>query len=322
VLIDSLRSDDRVALVRYASSAELLLAPTNDRAALRAAIAQLEPGGSTNLQAGLQIGYQAAERAFRREGINRVILLSDGIANVGDTEALPILRSVADWATRGVELTTVGVGMGHNDPLLERLADRGDGRYAYVDTLEEAQRLFGAQLSGTLQTIARDARVQVTFDPNQVAGYRLIGYDNRALPDEVFRNDAVDAGEIGAGHRVTVLYEVEMRTDSTRRSRRPAIALDLRYRSERSGTFEEMRQEVLGSDLTARPVASRSSAAFDLSVTLAQFAEELQNQFPSPGVLRSLSERTRGLAESFDEGGSVFEAASLMAQAAALAAQR
>ncbi|REJ86116.1 MAG: DUF3520 domain-containing protein [Acidobacteria bacterium] len=320
LLLDGLRADDRIALVRYADDAELLLAATADHEAIRRAIARLHPAGSTNLQAGLRVGYQEAERAFDEGRSHRVLLLSDGIANVGDTEALPILRSVADWAARGVELTTVGVGMGHNDPLLERLADRGDGRYAYVDTLEEARRIFSEQLTGTLETVARDARAQVTFDPGQVAGYRLLGYDNRALPDHVFRHDAVDAGEIGAGHRVTVLYEVEMRPDAPRRSRRPAATLDLRWRSIATGAFEEVRLELPAVELRqgARGDATRSGG-FELAAVAARFAEELQQPRPSAAVLESLSRRTRRLPGEELEDSEVLELAYLMSEAAELA---
>ncbi len=140
-----------------------------------------------------------------------MILCSDGVANVGATGPESILRRIADEAERGIELTTVGFGMGnYNDVLMEQLADKGDGNYAYVDDLDAARRVFVENLTGTLQTIAGDAKVQVEFEPGVVQSYRLLGYENRDVADRDFRNDAVDAGEIGAGHQVTALYEVKL----------------------------------------------------------------------------------------------------------------
>jgi Ca-activated chloride channel family protein len=155
-----------------------------------------------------------AMEAFNSDGINRVILCSDGVANVGQTEADAILEEINRHVERGVTLTTIGFGMdNYNDTLMEQLADNGNGFYAYVDDRTEARKLFIDEITGTLQTIALDAKVQVEFNPETVLRYRLVGYENRAVADDEFRDNSVDAGEIGAGHSVTALYEIKLQPD-------------------------------------------------------------------------------------------------------------
>jgi Ca-activated chloride channel family protein len=213
MLVDELQPTDTVAVVAYNSNADVILGPTaiEDRNSILDAINSLRAGGSTNAEAGLALGYRLAADAYREGAINRVVLASDGVANVGTTDPEGILRLIADDAARGINLVTVGVGMGnYNDVLLEQLADQGDGFYAYVDDLDEAHRIFVQDLTATLQTAAQDARVQVEFNPEVVQSYRLIGFENRAMADQEFRNDYADAGEIGAGHTVTALYEVRL----------------------------------------------------------------------------------------------------------------
>ena len=217
-LVLSLGSGDSIAVVTFGDEARVVLPPTRatDENAILDAINALQPGGSTNLEAGLRLGYSLAREAFLGDGdgINRIVLASDGVANVGLTDADGILRQVADDAASGIELVAIGVGMGnYNDALLEQLADRGDGFYAYVNGLDEARRLFREDLVGTLQTVALDAKVQVSFDPDVVAEYRLLGYENRAIADDQFRDPGVDAGAIGAGHAVTALYAIRLRGD-------------------------------------------------------------------------------------------------------------
>ena len=170
-----------------ASSCHRPARPTRRRSCRRST--QLEPGGSTNLEAGLRLGYELARETHLGDGIDRVILASDGVANVGLTDADGILRQIRDDAAAGIELVSIGVGMGnYNDALLEQLADQGDGFYAYVNDLAEARRLFTEDLTGTIQSVALDAKVQVEFDPDVVASYRLIGYENRAVADQDFRD--------------------------------------------------------------------------------------------------------------------------------------
>jgi Ca-activated chloride channel homolog len=212
-LVRSLEPDDSIAVVTFGDSAEVVLGPTraSDDRTILAAIDRLQPGGSTNLEAGLKLGYDLARGTLTEDGIDRIVLASDGVANVGLTDAAGILHQIRDDAAAGIELVSVGVGMGnYNDVLLEQLADQGDGFYAYVNDLTEARRLFTQDLTGTLQTVALDAKVQVEFDPAVVATYRLIGYENRAIADQDFRDPNVDAGAIGAGHEVTALYRLSL----------------------------------------------------------------------------------------------------------------
>lgn len=213
LLVEQLRPHDSVSIVVYGSDARVVLDPTpgSEKGRILEAIYSLHPEGATNAEAGIQLGYQMAMRAYHPGGINRVILCSDGVANVGVTGPDAILEEVRHYVEEGVTLTTIGFGMdNYNDILMEQLADNGDGFYAYVDDMREARRLFIDQITGTLQTIAMDAKVQVDFNPNVVMRYRLVGFENRAIADEQFRDNTVDAGEIGAGHSVTALYEVKL----------------------------------------------------------------------------------------------------------------
>jgi Ca-activated chloride channel family protein len=213
LLVEQLRPHDSVSLVVYGSDARVVLDPTSgsDKGRILEAIYSLHPEGATNAEAGIRLGYQMAMRAYNPEGINRLILCSDGVANVGVTGPDAILEEVRHYVEEGVTLTTIGFGMdNYNDILMEQLADNGDGFYAYVDDMREARRLFIDQITGTLQTIAMDAKVQVDFNREVVMRYRLVGFENRAIADDQFRDNTVDAGEIGAGHSVTALYEVKL----------------------------------------------------------------------------------------------------------------
>ncbi|HZG75203.1 MAG TPA: von Willebrand factor type A domain-containing protein, partial [Paenibacillus sp.] len=222
LLLDSLHANDQIAIVTYGSDARVVLDPVSleEKRAVEDAIDALASSGSTNAEEGLKLGYEIAERQFSGDAINRVILLSDGVANVGETSAEGILESVDEYAnTKNITLTTVGFGMGnYNDVLMEQLADQGDGVYAYVDSFTEARRLFVENVAGTLQTVAKDAKIQVEFDPKHVDRYRLLGYENRDIRDEDFRDDETDAGEVGAGHTVTALYEVKLTSPESRGS--------------------------------------------------------------------------------------------------------
>ena len=213
LLVNQLGPRDEVGIVIYGSRGHILLHPTDvgESNAILDAINRLQPGGSTYVEEGLRLAYDMAESRVRPGRITRVILLSDGVGNVGATGAEAILRQIRDEVEQGVTLTTVGFGMGnYNDILMEQLANNGDGSYHYVDSLDEARDIFVENLTGTLQNIAKDAKVQVEFNPGVVQSYRLLGYENREVADQDFRNDAVDAGEVGAGHSVTALYEVKL----------------------------------------------------------------------------------------------------------------
>ena len=217
LLVEQLDRNDSVSIVVYGSNARVALDPTpgSDKGAILRAIYRLESEGATNAEAGIRLGYKMALRAYKPDSINRVILCSDGVANVGNTEADVILDEIRGHVEEGVTMTTIGFGMdNYNDTLMEQLADNGDGFYAYVDDMREAKRLFIDNLTSTLQTIAMDAKVQVDFNPEVVSRYRLVGFENRAIADEDFRDNTVDAGEIGAGHSVTALYEVKLHPEA------------------------------------------------------------------------------------------------------------
>jgi Ca-activated chloride channel family protein len=267
--------------VVYGSNAYVVLNPTSgeDRGAIMRAIDSLQPEGSTNAEAGLALGYHLASLAFRPGAINRVILCSDGVANVGATGPDAILETIGRYAVQDITLTTVGFGMGNfNDVLMEQLADKGDGNYAYVDTPDSARKLFVDDLTSTLQVIALDAKVQVDFNPETVARYRLIGYENRAVADENFRNDSVDAGEIGAGHTVTALYAVQLRPAAAGR----LATVQLRWQDPDSGVVHEINGNFNTFDLA--PSFEAASARYQLAVTVAQYAELLRH---SPWVYES-----------------------------------
>ncbi|MEO8673476.1 MAG: VWA domain-containing protein [Tahibacter sp.] len=209
-----LREQDRVSIVVYAGSAGLVLPPTpgNEHERIVAALDQLSAGGSTNGGAGIGLAYAMAEKAFIKGGVNRVILATDGDFNVGTTDTEALKTVIADKRRSGVALTTLGFGQGnYNDEMAEQLADIGNGNHAYIDSLNEAHKVLVEELSSTMLTIAKDVKIQIEFNPDQVTEYRLIGYENRALRREDFNNDKIDAGEIGAGHDVTALYELTLK---------------------------------------------------------------------------------------------------------------
>jgi Ca-activated chloride channel family protein len=211
--IDQLRLTDSVAIVTFSDTAHVVRPMTRHerRSDLHAAVDELAIEGSTNLEAGLVTGYQVARDGFRSGATNRVVILSDGLANVGDTDAAPILAQVREAAAKQITLLGVGVGNDYGDALMEQLADKGDGYVVYISELAQARKVFVEQLPAALSIRALDAKVQVTFDPRTVAGYRLIGYDDRVMAASSFRNDHVDGGEVGPGHSVTALYTVRLR---------------------------------------------------------------------------------------------------------------
>lgn len=212
-LVEQLRPQDRVSMVVYAGSAGLVLEPTpgDQRDKILAALDNLGAGGSTNGGAGIQLAYAMAKQAYVKNGVNRVILATDGDFNVGTTSQKTLETLVGDQRKHGIALTTLGFGRGnYNDAMAERLADVGDGNHAYIDTLQEARKVLVQEMQSTLLTIAKDVKIQIEFNPAKVAEYRLIGYENRMLRREDFANDKVDAGDIGAGHEVTALYEITL----------------------------------------------------------------------------------------------------------------
>lgn len=213
LLVGELDSRDSIAIVRFSNDATEALPPTSaaSRDAIETALFSLQPGGGTNAEAGLELGYSLASMTLLEGVQTRVVFLSDGVANLGETDQKRLADEVADSVGRGIFLNTIGVGMSnHNDVFLEQLADRGQGVCDYVGDAADARRAIVERFVGSFVTVARDVKIQVEFDPTQVVRWRQLGYENRAVADRDFRNDAVDAGEIGAGHQVTCLYELEL----------------------------------------------------------------------------------------------------------------
>jgi Ca-activated chloride channel family protein len=210
-LVQELRSEDRVAIVVYAGAAGLVLPPTSgaDKATILAAIDRLEAGGSTAGGAGIKLAYDVARENYLAEGNNRVILATDGDFNVGVSSDAEMIRLVETRREEGTFLTVLGFGTGNlKDSKMEQIADKGNGHYAYIDNFREAHKVFVREFGGTLFTVAKDVKIQVEFNPARVQAYRLLGYENRTLAKEDFADDKKDAGEMGAGHTVTALYEV------------------------------------------------------------------------------------------------------------------
>ncbi|SRX75177.1 vWA domain-containing protein [Aequorivita antarctica] len=211
VLVDKLREKDKVSIVVYAGAAGLVLPPTSgaEKQLIRNAIENLSAGGSTAGGAGIQLAYKVAEENFNKGGNNRIILATDGDFNVGASSDRSMEDLIEEKRKSGVFLTCLGFGMGnYKDSKMETLADKGNGNHSYIDTMQEAQKVLGTEFFGTLYTIAKDVKIQVEFNPAKVQAYRLIGYENRLLNDEDFKDDTKDAGELGSGHTVTALYEI------------------------------------------------------------------------------------------------------------------
>lgn len=231
-LVDQLGENDRVGIVVYAGASGLALDSTNatQKDVILSAIENLQAGGSTNGGEGIQLAYALARKNFITKGTNRVILCTDGDFNVGITNQDDLTRLIEEESKSGVFLSVLGFGMGNlKDSTLEKLADKGNGNYAYIDTLREANKVFVEQMSGTLITIAKDVKIQIEFNPSQVGAYRLIGYENRMLAAQDFHDDTKDAGEIGAGHTVTALYEIIPPSKLPAQPKEPAAEEKLKY---------------------------------------------------------------------------------------------
>jgi len=292
LLSGRMRSEDRISIVVYAGASGVVLEPVagDQSAKIAQALAKLSAGGSTNGAAGIQSAYLLAEQAFIKGGINRVILATDGDFNVGTTDFEALKNLVEEKRKTGISLTTLGFGTGnYNDHLMEQLADAGNGNYSYIDTLNEAQKVLVDERSSTLKTIAKDVKIQIEFNPAVVAEYRLIGYENRVLNREDFNNDNVDAGEIGAGHTVTALYEITL-TDSDSRAVDPlrygkqvrevishtdeVANLRLRYKLPASGKSKLIEQLIKTSDI--KNLLTDSSEVYRFSAAVAGFGQLLR----------------------------------------------
>jgi Ca-activated chloride channel family protein len=290
LLTKNLRKQDRVAIVVYAGAAGTVLDSTsgNNKSKILQALDKLTSGGSTNGAAGINLAYQIAEDNFIKEGINRVIIATDGDFNVGTTN-FERLKELAERKRKtGISLTTLGFGSGnYNDALMEQLADSGNGNYAYIDTLKEANKVLIEEMSSTLMTIAKDVKIQIEFNPLIVSQYRLIGYENRILNNEDFNNDKIDAGEIGAGHSVTALYEVVLNGNKgwieplkyqskqdTEDYSNEIATLKVRYKQPKSDTSQLIVKTLNRKDSVDS--INQSSNNFKLSAAIAGFGQILR----------------------------------------------
>jgi len=291
LLLSQLDERDTIGIVTFSTQAREVLQPhqASYRSVIEGAIDSLSANGSTNAGEGLRLGYRMAERQYRGEAMNRVILCSDGVANTGVTGVDGILNLVRRHRESQVFLNTIGVGMGnHNDALMEQLADRGDGQCLYVGDLAEARRAFVTNLVSTFQTVARNTKVQVEFDPRRVLRYRLLGYENRAVADRDFRNDAVDAGELNAGQAMIALYELEV----TKENEGPLAEVRIRYEHLERRQVEEISHGVRLEQAAALEETTRD---FRWAAAVAEFAEMMRQSYwardGSLGDVLSLAKR-------------------------------
>jgi Ca-activated chloride channel homolog len=258
LLADQLDERDAVSLVTYAGGTGEVLGVTratkSGKVKIHRAIDALRIGGGTNMGSGMELAYQNAGKVLTGENVSRVIVLSDGDANIGRTSHQEILKAIKGYVSEGVTLSTVGFGNGnYNDHLMEQLANAGDGNYAYIDSIAAAKKAFVTDLLGTMQVIAKDVKIQVELNPEVVKSYRLVGYENRDIADKDFRNDKVDAGEIGAGHTVTALYEVELHEARSAPAALATLAtVRIRHKAPRGEVATEIARTLAGRHLHER----------------------------------------------------------------------
>lgn len=297
LLIGHLGAQDRVAIVQYDFKARLALdhTPASEKRTIIEALDRLQISGSTNLEDGITLGYEVAAKAFNPTGVNQVLLISDGMANLGNADADSILKEVEKHRKQGITCSIFGFGIGnYNDVMLETLANKGDGVYRFIDGMNEAKRVFVDNLSATLNHIASDVKIQVQFNPERVKRYRQIGYENRQLKANQFRDDTVDAGEVGSGQAVTALYEVDIVGDP----RAPIGTTRVRYRNLDTGEVEEIEREITVSDLV-RDYAE-TNGRFKLAACVAEFAEILRGSpFSEDSSFAMVADRLRPVAQEY-----------------------
>lgn len=281
LLTSTLTQGDTVALCTYAGSTREVLAPTGAerKGEIFAAIDDLSAGGSTAMESGIQIAYRLAGKTAVAGHVNRVVILSDGDANVGATGQDDLLKTIRSYKDKGITLSTVGFGQGnYKDTTMEQLADQGDGNYSYIDSEAQAKRVFSEQVSGLLEVVAKDVKIQVEFDPEVVKQYRLLGYENRDIADKDFRNDKVDAGEVGAGHSVTAVYELVLANTKS-----SPVTVRLRHKAPTGA--DQATESVFKMDpgsISATFEAAPQSLRFAASV--AEFGEILRKSPHTAGV--------------------------------------
>ncbi|HQY63770.1 MAG: von Willebrand factor type A domain-containing protein [Myxococcales bacterium] len=316
LMTDRLKSGDSVAICTYAGGVERVLEPTGveGRERIHSAIDRLRAGGSTAMGDGLQLAYELARKGLVKNHVNRVVVLSDGDANVGRATQAELRGIIRGYRGQGITLSTVGFGSGnYKDATMEQLADSGDGNYAYIDSQEQARRVFVDQLDGMLQVIARDVKIQVEFDPSVVATYRLMGYENRDIADKDFRNDKVDAGEVGAGHTVTAMYDVVLkRTD--------ASPVTVRVRHKTPHGSERAEESVFPmSPAAIAPTFQAAAPDFRFATAVVGFAEVLRKspaarEWRLDQIAQVASNASFGRPERVELVGLVHRAASLSGQ--------
>ena len=302
MLTDQLRGKDKISIVVYAGNAGLVLPTTNgsEKTKIKTAIDALEAGGSTAGGAGIELAYRTAQENFMHEGNNRIILCTDGDFNIGASSDDDMVRLIEKERTKGIYLSVLGFGMGnYKDSKMEQLADKGNGNYAYIDGINEARKVLVNEFGGTLFTIAKDVKIQIEFNPNKVAGYRLIGYEDRLLNKEDFNDDKKDAGELGSGHTVTALYEI---IPAGTKSEFLKTVDPLKYQKNKSKTTPAFNDEMLTvklrykepdkdiSELIVHPVTDKSidinstSDNFRFATSIAGFAMLLRNSQFKGGI--------------------------------------
>lgn len=272
MLTNQLSQQDSVAIVVYAGAAGMVLTPTkgDNKQAIIDALAKLTAGGSTNGGEGIEAAYRLAQQSFIKGGINRIMLATDGDFNVGTTNNQALKNLIQSKRKLGIDLSILGLGTGnYNDELMQQLAQNGNGNAYYIDTLNEARKVLVEELSSTLLTIAKDVKIQVEFNPQLVSEYRLIGYETRALNREDFNNDKVDAGDIGAGHTVTAIYEVSL-TNSSNKANDP-----LRYQSNKNKTVKSNSDELAFLRLRYKTPAEQESQLIEVAINKKQIVNEL-----------------------------------------------
>lgn len=322
LLTETLKAGDTVALCTYAGATRVVLEPTgiDQRAKILAGIDQLDAGGGTAMASGIELAYALASRTLVKGHLNRVVILSDGDANIGSSNHTDLLRTVAQFKDRGITLSTVGFGSGnYKDTMMEQLADKGDGNYTYIDGEAEARKVFTEQVDGLLQIVARDVKVQVELDPAVVQRYRLIGYDNRAIADKDFANDRIDAGEVGASHAVTALYDVELVAGRKAFERAPLV-VRMRHKPARN-VLHGGSEDAIESTFAMPPAAASASfdaapESFRFAVATSAFAEILRKSPHASGwklddVERIAAASARDRADRVELVGLVRKAASL-----------
>jgi len=335
-LLETLDGDDTVAMVVYAGASGAVLAPTpaNQQSTILEALERLEAGGSTNGGEGIELAYRLAQQHFQEKGVNRVILATDGDFNIGTTSQGDLVRLIEKKREAGVFLTVLGFGMGnYKDSTLEQLADKGNGNYAYIDTMAEAKKVLVEEGGANLVTIAQDVKIQVEMNPRYVGAYRLIGYENRALQAEDFNDDKKDAGEIGAGHTVTALYELltpeqarqELSVDGLRYSRtapsggegdeKELCTVKVRYKAPQGRQSQLLSFHVAPSAVDSR---RRTSDAFRFSAAVASFGMLLRHsEYKGSSSFELVTDLAEGALGS-DGGGYKHEFLGLVRQARSL----